>query len=1798
MVQQAFRVDNLSTSNIEFKANSFVSSLVANTALASNVHLVLPGSVGTSGQILATDGSGNLSFINQSAGGSIDTLQDNVNATNANVNLVQNNVTSLTSTVDSFGVYANNTFGFGGSNVSVANVTSQEFSLDGSTNTFTLVNSTDNVNKLLVSYGGIAQKPSEYQVSNTTLTLSNTRPLVSGTTLEVRFLDFEFAGSVTNTGNAGIVAGGATTVIAPIAFGSVADVTNGSGTNLNWSNWNSSNSTLDFTFDTPQPDTNYTVVTDCEVFDDAFVQITNKTTTGFRASFYDNSQSLQPSSFREFTFIVYGSTPTVDVNSLSGTSYSTTLYSNLAAGTTTFNANSTPALATYTSGKIGVYRNGVKLPSTDYTASDGTSLTLNNATLLGDSIEVVNFGTLSLALDDITDVDLTTNSPANGQALVYVSASSKWVPGTVAGSYGNSDVDAHLNQSTATTNQVLSWDGSDYAWVDQSAGGSSSGAALTEYEFTATANQTSFAATYIPNSIQVFLNGVKLANTDFTATNGTSVVLGANTASGDIVAISKIGGSSNLTVANASASGAGTISYDSGSEILTYTPPDLSGYQSTLVSNTNIKTINGTSLLGSGDISTGGGVAGTLGSLTKTFSNNETATITLSSNVSPVPNVSVFKEVPQPGVSSKGNWDVNANATNYEFFDEKPISYSNITLTPSATGDGTFTASPLSGYSLSGPSFGSSFNVGSQASNPQEVVMKTDGTKMYVLDVTSKTIFEYDLSTNFDSSTATYNSVNSGSLGTTISGDPYGLRFKPDGTKLYICEYGGILYQFSLGTAWDLSTISYDNTSITNFAGSGNIPYCLAFKSDGTKVYTVGYARLYEWVLPTAWSLSGATPTNIANGASADYLNISSYINSNSVYALDFSADGTKFFVRAVGSGSVGNGLFEVPIDSAWDPVNSTQQPISTDGSLAAGIIRYDALNTAHGNTNITGFAFVNNGQQAVVCYSGAQDYVYTLNTFEAFNFSSTDVGKKVVGNSGTAIINSTAGAYTSVTPFADTSAISSWQLFGAEGKADGSGIELSGYSTSTPVIFPTSGNGVGATMNYNNNVSSAITNIVHVGFNSEGTIAIVMVAGLSTGYKFTRYDLSIPFDLSTLTEDATKVNTNEMTSGVKWLWVHPDGTKIWISDTGANRIKYFTMSTAWDPSTASYVGYYYFNSGGSWNSTSGGGGAPSSTTLQPYAFEFNSDGTKLLVGYFDNSAYNGLAEYTLSTAYDMSTMTYVSYVDVTTGTTPYSFVVSEDGLSVLRGYSGGTAGLGYSLTLPSYFSVGSTSLSNIGNINFRTLTGDAGVSAYAARTLMSYDKKRLWLCDMSTKKIFEITGGTSSVHPYSQYFPTLTNSTGQINSSAWQDINSMTADETKNDGDVFYAVSTDNRTSWGVIKDGDGVRKIARNNSGTWQYNNDGGSATYYDFSNPTAGAVATSFTTPGWTSLAFNTSGDRVLLTDASYLYSYSLSTSWDISTITSTPIGTSPIALGYSAGNNAFVSYLISDDGTKAIGRYNANGITYEYSMSTPFDVTTLSLVGSANLGLGGQFYIKPGTYDTFYVTSGRSLHKYTFTGGSITTGTLTQDGTVNLDPTNTKSFGYGQILFKPDGTEFYITQTTDSIIEKWTLGTAWDITTATKSSETAAFSGIGAVWLKPDGTKIYYIDTNNSNQLSEINIGGFGYGTSETWVNGTNNNEHATLQQALTSQSFNRMDKAQLQAVTDPNHYVLGNTLDLMIAPYATSGASPISDGVTINYDAEVFVEQAINGTDYKARFSAANSVSIISLADQNLKVRVI
>jgi hypothetical protein len=63
-------------------------------------------------------------------------------------------------------------------------------------------------------------------------------------------------------------------------------------------------------------------------------------------------------------------------------------------------------------------------------------------------------------------------------------------------------------------------------------------ATQTRDSFTATSGQTTFATGgYTPNFLDVYLNGVKLASADYTATNGSDVVLASGAATGDILEV-------------------------------------------------------------------------------------------------------------------------------------------------------------------------------------------------------------------------------------------------------------------------------------------------------------------------------------------------------------------------------------------------------------------------------------------------------------------------------------------------------------------------------------------------------------------------------------------------------------------------------------------------------------------------------------------------------------------------------------------------------------------------------------------------------------------------------------------------------------------------------------------------------------------------------------------------------------------------------------------------------------------------------------------------------------------------------------------------------------------------------------------------------------------------------------------------------------------------------------------------------------------------------------------------------------
>ena len=69
-------------------------------------------------------------------------------------------------------------------------------------------------------------------------------------------------------------------------------------------------------------------------------------------------------------------------------------------------------------------------------------------------------------------------------------------------------------------------------WGAIGGGGAST---ITRTDFTATSGQTVFTISYVAGAIDVYRNGIKLANADYTATNGTSVTLATGAITGDLI---------------------------------------------------------------------------------------------------------------------------------------------------------------------------------------------------------------------------------------------------------------------------------------------------------------------------------------------------------------------------------------------------------------------------------------------------------------------------------------------------------------------------------------------------------------------------------------------------------------------------------------------------------------------------------------------------------------------------------------------------------------------------------------------------------------------------------------------------------------------------------------------------------------------------------------------------------------------------------------------------------------------------------------------------------------------------------------------------------------------------------------------------------------------------------------------------------------------------------------------------------------------------------------------------------------
>jgi DNA-binding beta-propeller fold protein YncE len=183
-------------------------------------------------------------------------------------------------------------------------------------------------------------------------------------------------------------------------------------------------------------------------------------------------------------------------------------------------------------------------------------------------------------------------------------------------------------------------------------------------------------------------------------------------------------------------------------------------------------------------------------------------------------------------------------------------------------------------------SFLQAFSVNLQEVAAVGLFFKPDGLKMYVMGYSGDDINEYDLSTAWDISTASFLQLFSVAAQEL---NPNGLFFKPDGLKMYIVgTTGDDVNEYDLSTAWNVTTASYLQSF--SVAAQDTNPHSLFFKDDGLKMYIAGTTGddINEYDLSTAWDVSTAV-----------YLQNFSVVGqaSQTCAGLFFKPDGSKMYV-------------------------------------------------------------------------------------------------------------------------------------------------------------------------------------------------------------------------------------------------------------------------------------------------------------------------------------------------------------------------------------------------------------------------------------------------------------------------------------------------------------------------------------------------------------------------------------------------------------------------------------------------------------------------------------------------------------------------------------------------------------------------------------------------------------------------------------------------------------------------------------------------------------------------------------
>lgn len=176
-----------------------------------------------------------------------------------------------------------------------------------------------------------------------------------------------------------------------------------------------------------------------------------------------------------------------------------------------------------------------------------------------------------------------------------------------------------------------------------------------------------------------------------------------------------------------------------------------------------------------------------------------------------------------------------------------------------------------------------------QDSNFREIRFSEDGTKMFILGLTSNFIEQHSVQFPFDISSASLDNEEGFSVNNEETA-PTGFAFSTDGLKLFVVGTSSQrVHPYTLSSAYDISSAVYDGMSASMFVGDrDNSPQGIAFNTLEHQLLVLGgeHQKVIQYNLSAAFDVSSPT-------YNAEY-SLPSGMNATS---LDYSRTGSDMYI-------------------------------------------------------------------------------------------------------------------------------------------------------------------------------------------------------------------------------------------------------------------------------------------------------------------------------------------------------------------------------------------------------------------------------------------------------------------------------------------------------------------------------------------------------------------------------------------------------------------------------------------------------------------------------------------------------------------------------------------------------------------------------------------------------------------------------------------------------------------------------------------------------------------------------------